>query len=146
MRPIDRLDDTIQDLTTYMAGLAPEKLAPSQTSRWGALEVFIHIVFWHEQYALITRALLKDEPPPLLTGSHVDINARAVADNLDVSLPVLLERLQKAQAELFPLYDQAVELRMAFKDGWRARPYPQAIDVIEQHIRSHLERLKKRYH
>ena len=146
MRPIDSLDDTIKDLTAYMASLAPDQLETSKTNKWGAREVFIHIVFWHEQYASITKDLLRNGKPLLLTGSHVDINAFAVEQNIDVPIEVLIDRLHKAQADLSPLYDSAINLRIAFKEGWKARAYPDAIELIEQHILSHLARLKKRYH
>lgn len=146
MRPIDRLDDTVKDLTSYMASLAPEKLEPSTKPQWSAREVFIHIVFWHEEYARITKERLNNQEPRLLPGTHVDINSLAVEQYRDLPVEVLIHKLLKAQSELLPVYDQAKDLRIAFKHGGAVPPYAEAIDRIEQHIRSHLERLKKRYH
>lgn len=145
MQPIDKLDETIRDLTTYISSLSPKQLELSKREQWGAREVFIHIVFWHEQYASITKELLKKDKPCLLTGTFKENNALAVERNKDVPIEVLIERLQKAQAELLPSYDKARNLRIAFKEGGKVRSYPEAIERIEQHIRSHLERLKYRY-
>lgn len=146
MQPIDKLDDTIDDLNAYISGLSPKQLELSPTLKWGAREVFIHIVFWHEQYVNITKSLISRDQPNLLTGTFKHNNALAVERNKNVPTEVLMERLQKAQAELLPLFDQASNLHIAFKEGGKVRPYPEAIDRIEQHIRSHLDRLKKRYH
>lgn len=142
MRPIDRLENTIKDLITYISGLAPERLELSRAKQWGPREVFIHIVFWHEQYVSITKALLARDRPRLLTGTFKQHNALAVERNKDVPVEVLIERLQQAQAELLPSYEAAKNLRIAFKEGGKVRSYPEAIERIEQHIRSHLERLK----
>lgn len=146
MRPIDQLDGTIKDLSAYISCLSPTQLELSKTEKWAAREVFIHIVFWHEQYVSITKDLLRKEKPHLLTGSFKENNALAVEQNKDVPIKSLIERLQTAQSELLPLYDQATTLRIAFKEGGKVRTYPDAIERIEQHIRSHLERLKARYH
>lgn len=146
MRPIDRLDDTVNDLTRYMASLVPEKLAPSTKQQWGAREVFSHIVFWHEEYARITQERLSNQEPRLLPGTHIEINALAVEQYRELPVGVLIDKLLKAQSGLLLMYEQAKDLRIAFKQHGAVLPFSDMIDGTERHIRSHLERLKKRYH
>ena len=146
MRPIDMLNATVTDLTSYMASLAPEKLAPSIKQQWGAREVFIHIVFWHEEYARITHERLSNQEPRVLPGTHIEINALAVEHYRDLPVDELIDKLLKAQAGLLLMYEQAKDLRIAFKQHGAVLPFSEMVEDIEKHIRSHLERLKKRYH
>ena len=143
MRPIDRLDDTVNDLTRYMASLAPEKLAPSTKQQWGAREVFSHIVFWHEEYARITQERLSNQEPRVLPGTHIEVNALAVEQYRDLTVNALIDKILKAQSELLLMYDRAKDLRIAFKQHGAVLPFSEWIDGTERHIRSHLERLKK---
>jgi len=129
-----------------MASLVPEKRAPSTKQQWGAREVFSHIVFWHEEYARITQERLSNQEPRLLPGTHIEINALAVEQYREMPVGVLIDKLLKAQSGLLLMYEQAKDLRIAFKQHGAVLPFSEMIDGTERHIRSHLERLKKRYH
>jgi hypothetical protein len=146
MRPIDRLDYTVKDLASFIASLAPEKLVPSTKQQWGAREVFSHIVFWHEEYARITQERLSHQEPQILPGTHIEINALAVEQYRELPVDALIDKLLTAQAGLLQMYEQAKDLRIAFKQHGAVLPFSEMIDGTERHIRSHLERLKKRYH
>lgn len=143
MRPIDQLDQAVEDLAAFMAGFPPDRLEPSTRAEWGAREVFSHLVFWHVEYARLTACLVRGERPPLRTGSFKELNARAVDQYRSASPEVMIADLRTAQAALREVYDQAQGAQIAFRQGSMSRPYPVAIQLIARHIRSHMERLKK---
>ncbi len=102
-----------------------------------------HLVFWHEQYVAIARALLEGERSRLVTGSFKQANARAVETNRADSINSLLARLAAAQAELSRGYPAASGLTIALKAGAKARPYDDAMARVKAHVREHLRKLKR---
>lgn len=142
---IQNLSSAIDSFITYIQRLNSSQLQLSRTRTWGPKEVLIHIVFWHEQYCKILRALSLGEKPAMLTGSFIQLNALAIEQNKHETTENLLSRLNIAEKELEGLYKKfnAKELKIAFKDGGKLRTLEEAIVRVTQHINSHHRQLLK---
>src|SRR5512142_3565922 len=112
--PTPQLGQAVTSFLTFVQSLPPEQLQPSKHERWGPLEVFIHLVFWHEQYARIATAALAGKKREMLHGTFKEINGWAVAENLTVSVPELIQRWLKAQTALERLSQRPGAERLKF--------------------------------
>lgn len=118
-----QLSNTIDAFIGYIQQLPAAALSPSPTTQWGPKEVLIHIVFWHEKYCAILRALLDDEPPELVHGTLKRQNALAVAQYSGEAIDHLLRRLRTANRQLEGLCGdpRAKSVRMTVKVDGKAR-------------------------
>jgi hypothetical protein len=101
--------------------------------------VLAHLVFWHETYVGIIRALVEGRQPRLATGTFKDLNAHAVRELESETIPRLLERLARAQARLRTLYGpaRAGDVALSFRVGSKQWPIDEAVDKIAGHTRGH---------
>ncbi len=127
MDVMDHLGRAVSDFASYISSLAAQELQLSKTPERGAREILFYLVFRHEQYVAIARALLEGEQSRLVTGSFKQANARAVETNRTDSITSLLARLAAAQAELSERCPVVSGLIIAFKAGGKARSYDHAM-------------------
>jgi len=114
-----------------------------QTTR----EVLSHLVYWHREYCAISRALLLDVDPTLLTGSLAELNKRATSEFQEVGMLELAQHLVELQEKLafnlLRLNDWNVNF--PFKKGCRGTNVTGRICAIDTHIRRHLARQERAY-
>lgn len=146
-KPIERLTLAIDSFISYIRSLPEGKLQASPSTSWEAREVLVHLVFWHEQYASIIKAILSGKKPELLIGTFKELNAYAVEKNRTESISTLLKRLAEAQKDLERLTNKAatknIRLQLSFREGSKMWQFEEALDKIEKHIRGHLIKLKR---
>jgi hypothetical protein len=146
MRPeLDKLASAVTSFTQFVCALPAQTLKPSNTEKWGAREVFVHLVFWHEQYAEIASDLLAGRKHKHLSGTFKEINATAVAQNSSVPIGELLDRWVVAQKRLERLGQNtaASRLKLALREGSKQWPFLVLMRLAAGHIRQHEAKLKK---
>jgi hypothetical protein len=139
---VEALQDAVEDFARRYEGLPPQDLTGGD---WGPREVLCHLVYWHETYLEIVRALNHHDPPAIKEGVFREFNQLAVEELGTVPPYVLLARLDVAQRRL------AVELlrlspaaRIRIKTGSMARGPVEFTRRIEGHFRGHLADLRRR--
>jgi hypothetical protein len=140
-----QLDQAVASFVRFVQSLPPEKLQPSKSEKWGPLEVFIHLVFWHEQYARIATATLAGKKREMLHGTFKEINGWAVAQNLALPVPELIRRWKRAQAAIVHLTQapSAERLKFSLREGSKEWPLPVLIRLAAGHITNHESKLRK---
>ncbi len=145
MNAIERLDQTITNFLTFIDSIPADKLKPSLSTEWGAREIIIHIVFWHEQYVAILHEVIAGRNPKLLKGTFREANHRAVKELVPIPISELATRLLRAQEQLRLVAStpQAKTLKFSFKEGGKVWPFEEVLERIEKHIRTHLQTIRK---
>lgn len=111
---------------------------------WGAREVLCHIVYWHETYVRIVRAMNAHESPVQREGSFKDFNRDSVSELGAEPVAEMLSRLRRAQrrleVELLALPPAtAINIKVGSKP-WPADEFPAR---IAGHLRGHLRQLRR---
>lgn len=142
---LDRLSAAVHSFAELIRSLPAQKLNRSRTQKWGAREVLIHLVFWHEQYAQIASDVFAKRNYPKLSGTFKDINAWAVAQNMSVPANELLDRWVAAQIRLEHLSQKqgASRLKLCLREGSKEWPFFVLIRLAAGHVRRHEEKLTK---
>jgi hypothetical protein len=145
MNPIQRLSTAQHSFTDFIRALPPEKMEPSSTEKWGAREVFTHLVFWHEQYAHIAADVLARRRREMLCGTFKEINALAVSGNMRSSMEELARRWSTAQKKLVWIAQkpQARHLKFCLREGSKVWPFFVLMRLAAGHISRHEEKLRK---
>ncbi len=125
-----------------------EKLQLSVSTQWGAREILSHLVFWHAHYVKIFKALLAKRRPELPTDSFKSLNAYSVVLYSTCAIDEMLASLERSQRCLDDLGRRAriSKVRFSFREGSKERSYPEFLDDITHHFRTHrsqIERLVK---
>lgn len=112
-----------------------------------AREVLSHLVFWHQAYCTISKALLLNEEPPLLAGPLAELNEHATCIFRDQEMCALARILLEAQdileCNLRKLPDW--NINFPFKKGCRKIDVAGRICAIRNHIHHHLVRQERAY-
>lgn len=139
---VEALQDAVEEFASRYEALPPQDLTGGD---WGPREVLCHLVYWHETYLAIVRALNHHEAPGIKDGLFREFNELALEELGAVPPDVLLARLDVAQRRL------AVELlrlspaaRIRIKTGSMARGPVEFTRRIEGHFRGHLADLRRR--
>lgn len=138
---IGELRSAVEAFTGYM----DHRPEPSLTGgEWGAREVLCHLVYWHETYVRIVRAMNTHQPPVQRTGSFKDFNREGIFELGAEPVASMLARLRRAQrrleVELLALpRDATINIKVGSKP-WPADEFPAR---IAGHIRGHLRRLRR---
>lgn len=111
---------------------------------WGAREVLCHLVYWHETYVRIVRAMNTHQPPVQRTGSFKDFNREGIAELGAEPVAAMVARLRRAQrrleVELLALPpDATINIKVGSK-AWPADEFPAR---IAGHVRGHLRQLRR---
>ncbi len=142
---IDKLSAVISSFTEFVHALPQQKLESSRTEKWGAREVLIHLVFWHEQYAQIASDVFANRDYKQLSGTFKEINALAVKQNMSVPINELLERWAATQNNLERLSKKPGSSRLKFclRVGSKQWPFSALMRLAAEHIRQHEDKLRK---
>ena len=142
---IEKLSGAVDKFATYIKQLPPSALQLSNTPRWGAREVLIHLVFWHEYYVMLIHSLMIGDRPKLIQGTLKQQNVLAVEQNKHESIAVLLMRLHIAEKQLEVLYrnPRVKEIQLALRVGGKERTSMDMLAGVEAHIRNHQKQLIK---
>ena len=140
MRDIAKLRTTADSFSRFIEEL-PRATVTEQA--WGLKEVLAHLVFHHESYVDLVKALRNGElfEPP--RGCFSDLNAQAVAYSRGVPVQELIRRFLEANETLCNLYE-AVDpqaLVVEIKLGVKPRTDAELITEVEAHIRNHQRKL-----
>jgi|YelNatPaOPRAMG01_1025707.scaffolds.fasta_scaffold03048_2 hypothetical protein len=143
--PIDEviktLDQTVAEAVEFFKQ-ADENLADGyQTAR----DVISHLVYQHEYYLEILKAVAAGKEPQLLEGTLKEINAEATRKFADVPIQELADRLAEIHKEFnatlkkLPNFD----IEFPFKQGGRFWSVSSRLIAMESHIRNHIKRQRR---
>lgn len=112
---------------------------------WDAKNILGHITFWHESFARNISDLANELKPSPLKGKLSEVNRLSVASTNSVSIEALISRLKQAQQTIEQhIYDDRIEM-IPYKKGSRDYSRAEHLEIVSNHIRKHLNDIKKRY-
>jgi hypothetical protein len=142
MAAVEELQATVAAFTREMQ---ERTLPPLSGAGWGPREILCHIVYWHEDYVTVLRAINGYESPPLKVGNFREFNDLAVRELGGIPADVLLGRLESAQRRLaIELLRMSPAARIRVKTGSMARGPVEFTRRVEGHIRGHLADVRRR--
>ncbi len=131
----DRVDELIsfykQDLDFYQMVY----------SYWTAKDVLGHLTFWHESFAKNLHDLVNGIKPNPLKGKLSEVNRMSVETTSDISIEVLIKRLQIAQNTIDQNIGNILVESIPYKKGSRNYSRIEHLEIVERHIRTHLKDL-----
>lgn len=140
-RALCALDEALAEAAGYLADADQELDGGHQTAR----EVLCHLLFWHREYVIISRALLDNCELPLKDGTYAQLNADATREfagrsmeDLACSLLALHAPLRK---QLLALPDWSINFPV--KRDSRPKNVAERVWAIERHLRGHIRRLRR---
>jgi hypothetical protein len=138
---LDRLNRTVIEAAAFFAG-ADESLFDGRHTAHGVLA---QLVFWHEQYVSVAGALIQGRVPILKAGSFERLNQMARSNFAGDSMTMLAYDLSCLQKEFDALVRQLPDWSISFpiKSDSELCPLSERLVEIEQHIRQHVQRLKR---
>lgn len=138
---LDRLNRTVIDAAAYFAS-AEESLFDGRHTAHGVLA---QLVFWHEQYVSVAGALLQGRTPTLKGGSFERLNQIARSNFAGDSMTMLAYDLSCLQKEFDAILRQLPDWAVNFpiKSDSEGCSLGERLVEIEQHIRQHVQRLKR---
>jgi len=139
------LPTEVRLLAEVIRAAPADKLQPSKTTEWGAMEILIHLVFWHQQYVSIINALLQNRKPMLLKGTFKSLNAQCIDQFSACTTAELVASLEQSQRDLdrFSQLEGAKDIRLAFREGSKKWAFPEFRGAIAAHIRRHRLQVEK---
>lgn len=141
MAVVEELQATVE---AFSRELERATLPPLSGAGWGPREILCHIVYWHEDYVTVLRAINQHEPPPLKVGNFRDFNDLAVQELGMVPADVLLGRLETAQRRLaLELLRMSPAAKIRIKTGSMARGPVEFARRVDGHIRGHLADVRR---
>ncbi len=113
--------------------------------RHTAYGVLAQLVFWHEQYVSVAGALLQGRPPILKAGSFEHLNQVARSNFSGDSMTMLAYDLSCLQKEFDAILRKLPDWSVNFpiKTDSEPRSLEQRLMEIEEHIRRHVQTLKR---
>ena len=142
---VARLGQAVQSFIELVGCLDADTLNPSKRKNWGAREVLIHLVCWHEQYSFLAANAVagrQQEPPkgPLKT-----INAEAVTQNIKVPVHELVSRWVNAQKSLARTAEMpgVGDFKIALSKSSKQWPLSELLRMATGHIQKHEMKLRK---
>jgi hypothetical protein len=112
---------------------------------WSAKQIIAHIVFYHEYYASVIRAMVKDRKLPLIDESLAVVNKRSAVEYGRLPRKELLKRFEKANGSLSKNIVQLdVNAEIPYKKGGRRYTPNEYIREITRHIEKHTKDLRRR--
>lgn len=113
--------------------------------KWNAKDVLGHLVFWHESFARNISDLGHGLKPQPLKGKLSEVNERSVAENKEVPIQILIARLHAAHNTIAAhIFDISIDL-IPYKKGSRDYSRLEHVEIVNNHIRRHLNDLKKHF-
>jgi len=141
VRALRALDEAVVDAAGYLVSVDPELDGGHQTAR----EVLCHLVFWHNEYVAISRALLDGQEPPLKEGTYAQLNREATKEFGQQSTAELIHQLSALQEslrkQLLALPDWSVDFPV--KQDSRRKSVTERVLAIERHVTMHVTRLRR---
>jgi hypothetical protein len=138
-----KLSQTVSLFIEHIRSLPKSELEPAD---WGLREILIHIVFWHENYLNNLQRIRDKKPLHMLEGTYRELNAAAIRENESETIEHLLKRFENVQNLIVEIVSGTIDtgLDFYFKSDAKPRSILESIIRIEQHVRSHLVKMKKK--
>ncbi len=140
---LKQLDSTLADFIEFFQG--DLDYSSMVNAQWTARDVLGHIVFWHESFARVLAALVREEKPVLLKGRIPEINQQGYDATHENSIDQLVERLNLAQAIVVQHISDPRVKQIPYRKGSRTYTPIEHLQIVRDHIRSHMKRLRKHY-
>ena len=137
---LNRLNTTVIDAAAFFAGADQARSDGHQT----AYGVLAQLVFWHEQYVTIARALVDGRNPELKVGSFDHLNQVARSTFASDSMTMLAYDLSCLQKEFDALVRRLPDWSVNFPIKRDSEPISlhERLSEIETHIRRHVQRFR----
>ncbi|HSV95097.1 MAG TPA: DinB family protein [Spirochaetia bacterium] len=129
-------------LEAFIREVKSKKSSLMATDEWTVKEELCHIVFWHENYAAIYKALAEYKDPPLPEGMST-INMAGVLLLRKHSIKELISRLHKANKSLYDSIVVKKVPRMTYSKGGRTYETVDFLEMIARHINTHAKQVRK---
>lgn len=138
---LEALNRTVADAAAYLCCVDETLSDGHQTARG----VLAQMVYWHEQYLAIARAICEGRSPELRQGTYDSINAIARQKYASEPQPFLAHRLSAVQQELDAclrsIPDWSVNFPVKHDSGFCT--VGERVRLIEEHIRNRVTILKR---
>ena len=133
---LKELPKTVDEYIKLIKALPSCALSPN---KWGAREILIHNVFWHESVVHSVQRLLAERDPQIPSGGFEEINKRAIERERDTTVESLLERLSTAEEQLESLAQnpKTESLRFAFATHEKSYSFMGVIIGLNKHLKKH---------
>lgn len=138
---LDRLNRTVIEAAAYLAATEASRFDGHQTAHG----VLAQLVFWHEQYVAVAGALLQGRELNLKAGSFERLNQIARSNFAGDSMTMLAYDLSCLQKEFAAILRQLPDWSVNFpiKNDSEPCSLSDRLVEIDQHIRQHVQRLKR---
>lgn len=139
--------DHINEVAREFIEIAEEVLLAKQVYEdgWNAKEIIAHIVFYHEYYASVVKAIVDKEELPLINESLAKVNTESARNYSKLSRTELIKRFKAAHELLTRKISELGELtEIPYKRGGRIYNPEEYIDEIAGHIKRHTKDLKRK--
>lgn len=137
---LDKLNRTVLEAAAYFGALHENTFDGHDNAH----AVLSQLVFWHEQYVAIARALVEGHQPQLNVGTFARLNEKASVLHAGSGMVMLAYQLSCAQRTLTELLSKLPNWSVDFPIKQDSPPCTVAerVDQIEQHIRQHVMRMR----
>lgn len=140
---IARVDEVLAEALRFFRHAPDGSAAPG--GPWGPKEVLAHIVWWHTFSCESVEGVLAGRDPQPPQGVVDAINAQAAAAHAATPIAALADRLeavhQRMVAAMRALPDpSAIVMRRPDGSAFNA---PQRLQIVANHVRGHLDELRR---
>ncbi len=138
---LQRLDEMVGELLgVYQSLPNPDALVDEL---WTAKDVLAHLTFWHESFARNVDDLVNGIKPKPLKGRFIDLNQGGVDAMKPLSLAQVLSRFEAAHDTIRSNILNPGLTLIPYKIGSRDYSPEEHLDIVYEHIRSHLRDVNK---
>ena len=139
---VDGLDRVAQQTFDYFAG--PGKTTAARVDQWGARDVLMHFIYFHNATAWGIRSVAQGGPPWVVSADADTVNAVCRWLHERESVDELLAQLRQAHARLVRAARESPDLDVACfrRSTGETSTVRQRLEVITKHWAEHVEALR----
>jgi hypothetical protein len=134
---LKQLDDTVSRLLHIYANLVDSEIMVYEV--WTAKDILGHVTFWHASFARNVSDLVHGVKPTPLKGRFIDLNQGGVDEMRKHSLDVVIARFEAAHKVIRENIRDPRLVLIPYKKGSRDYTPEEHLDIVNEHIQSHLK-------
>jgi len=137
---LEILNGTLEQLCDHYSAM--ENPGVDIYEGWTAKDVLGHLTFWHESFARILGALVIGKKPYTLKGKYTELNQRCFDEMRPLTTEQIITRLEAAHHVVQKNILSENLYMIPYKMGSRDYTPEEHLDIVNNHIRSHLKDLE----
>ena len=136
-----QLNETISQLFDVYQNMANPDIYVYE--EWTAKDILGHIVFWHESFARNVSDIVNDIKPTPLKGKYNDLNQRCFDEMRTKTIDDITKRLEAAHRVIQENILNPKLVLIPYKKGSRDYTPVEHLDIVNEHIKEHLNSIRK---